>query len=89
MPHKEYGQVTPREFDREVMARLRQTGMSRRKRDVIHATAQGYLDDDHRRHGMSAGEVGEFMESISEEASHLKLAPKDIERLDDAVHKSL
>lgn len=84
-----HGQVTPREFNRDVMGRLRQSGLSEHDRDIVRASAAGFLDKEVNGDiGMSVREKEEFVEHLGKERS-LGLDQRDIDRIDQALDKSL
>lgn len=85
-----HGQVTPREFRNDVMGRLRRDGLDEHDRQLVEATAGGFLDRDPNGDiGMSARETREFVAHLEKERRHIGLEPRDIQRISDALDKSL
>lgn len=88
-PHMS-GQVTPREFRLDVMGRLRQRGMSQHDRDIVEATAAGFLDKEPNGGvGMTYREKQEFVEHLDRDRTRIGLDHTDIDRISDALDKSL
>jgi hypothetical protein len=72
------------------MSRLRQSGMSEHDREIVQASAGGFLDKEPNGDiGMTARETGEFIEHLEREGGRIGLEPRDIQRVSDALNKSL
>lgn len=87
-PHA-YGHVTKRELERDVLGRLRREGLNERERAIVEATAEGHLDQQGLSSGMTFREKEEMMGELREDARKLGLENKDLDRIDDALNRSL
>jgi hypothetical protein len=86
---RDYGHVTKRELEKEVLGRLRRDGLNERERAIVEAAAEGHMDQQGLSRGMNLREKEELMGELREDAGKLGLERKDIDRIDDAFNRAL
>lgn len=83
------GNITSREFDRDVIAHLRSKGFSDSEADRIKLLADAHLHESGSSRGMDRHEAERFVKNLKDNRTDHNFSSSDIEHIRDAFRDEL